>query len=89
MTSWNIQRKNIFKKQYKNIGHARQLGVDKAISELVVSENPTKLGTYKQNKKVYAYEIGKKDRLIFTLDYVELKIIFHRVCDHKSAYNKD
>ncbi len=89
MTRWITERKNIFKKQYKNIGHGRQLDVDKAILELVTSKDPSKLGEYKQNKKVFAYEIGKSDRLIFTVDYLNYKIIFHRVCDHKSVYNKD
>ena len=76
MTSWNIQRKNIFKKQYKSIGHGRQLDVYNIISDLVISKNPTNLGKYKQNKKVHAYEIGKSDRLIFTLDYANRIILF-------------
>ena len=89
MNRWITERKNIFKKQYKNIGHNRQLDVDKAISELITSDNPAKLGKYKQNKKVFAYEISKSDRLIFTMDYVNKRIVFHRVCDHKSVYGKD
>lgn len=89
MARWNIERKSIFKKQYKNIGHARQTNVDKAILELATSLNPASIGTYKQNKKVFAYKLDKNDRLIYTLDYLNNKITLHRVCDHKSAYGKD
>jgi len=89
MTSWKIVGENAFKKQYKNMGHTRQTEVDKAIRELVSSENPANIGNYKQHQKIFAYELGKSDRLIYTLDYFHNEIILIRVCDHKSVYGKD
>ncbi len=89
MTRWKIIRENTFKKQYKNIGHKRQADVDNAICELSSSVNPADIGRYKQHQKVFAYELGKNDRLIYTLDYFYNKIILLRVCDHKSVYGKD
>ncbi len=89
MTSWKIKKENTFKKQYKNIGHNRQSIADKAILELAASSNPANLGKYKQSNKVFAYELGKNDRLIYTLDYFHNEIILLRVCDHKSVYGKD
>jgi len=65
------------------------MNVDKTIRELSSVANPASIGKYKQHQKFFSYELGKNDRLIYTLDYFHNKIILLRVCDHKSVYGKD
>lgn len=66
----------------------RQSRVDNALSELVNSKDPTKLGVYKKSMQVYSYELGNHDRIIYNFDPHEgIELI--RVCDHKSVYMKD
>lgn len=89
MTDWKIKIETRFKKQYKNIGQQRQDLVNSAILEMRLSSNPADLGDYKQNKRVFAYKLGKSDRIIYTIDYINNTIILLRVCDHKSAYGND
>lgn len=88
MTSWNTQRKNISKKQYKHLDSQIKQRINQAIQELENSENPANLGVYKPDMQILAYDVGKY-RIIYNVDYEHNKIIFHRVCDHKSVYNKD
>ena len=88
MASWNTQRKNIFKKQYKHLDSQIKERINQAIQELKNFENPSDLGVYKPDMQIFAYDVGKY-RIIYNVDYEHNKIIFHRVCDHKSVYNKD
>ncbi len=53
------------------------------------SENPARLGKYKQGKRVFAYDIGRKYRIIHNVNWSDNTIEFLRVCNHKSAYGKD
>ncbi len=39
--------------------------------------------------KVYAYEVGHGDRIIYTVDYERHTIVLVRVEDHKMVYGKD
>ena len=89
MTRWKITTVTKFKKQYKNLDSQNKQRTDQAIRELRNSENPAMLGNYKQNKRVFAYNIGNKYRIIYNVDWSRDTIEFLRVCDHKSAYNKD
>ena len=89
MTGWKIRMESAFKRQYRSIGRVRQSRVDRAITDLATSANPAKRGRYKRHVRVFAYELGKSDRLIYTLDYFRNEIILMRVCDHKSAYGRD
>lgn len=57
--------------------------------DLAYSENPSDLGDYKSNLRVWAFELNKDDRLIYTIDYREKIVHLLRVCDHKSVYGKD
>ncbi len=77
------------KKQYKNLDPKIQEMVDHLIQELRSAKNPAYLGKYKQNKRIFAYDIGRKYGIIYNVNWSENTIEFLRVCDHKSVYGKD
>ena len=77
-----------FLRQYKKIGHVRQASVNQAIADLVASGNPAIFGKYKKSTKVLSYEIGRADRLIYSLDYSCDEIVLLRVGDHKTVYGR-
>jgi mRNA-degrading endonuclease RelE of RelBE toxin-antitoxin system len=60
--------------------------VDSALNELTKSENPVMLGKYKQNLRVYAYNLDKSNRIIYTINFADNKIELRRVGDHKKVY---
>ena len=86
---WEFDRKSKFKKQFKLLGSVRQDRVKKALMQLADSERPESLGIYKQSMKVYAYELGHDDRIIYKVDYDRRTIVLIRVGDHKMTYGKD
>jgi len=86
---WEFDRKSRFKKQYKLLGSIRQERVKKALGQLGSSERPESLGVYKSSMKIYAYELGQDDRIIFKVDYDRHTIVLVRVGDHKMIYGKD
>lgn len=47
------------------------------------------LGKYKQGMRVFAYEMGRKHRIIYSVNWSDGVVEFLRVCDHKSVYGKD
>ena len=63
--------------------------IDKAVADIASATNPADLGTYKSNKKIFSYELGRKYRIIYSIIYGEGAVEFLRVCDHKSVYGKD
>ena len=74
-----------FKKQYRNLDPNTQQGGVEAIREIVSSVNPASLGTYKPNIGVFAYKIGMKYRIIYSIQYrTESWICFGHViaCPH-------
>lgn len=87
--SWEFDRKSKFKKQYKLLGSVRQERVKKALLQLANSEKPELSGVYKPSMKVYAYELGHDDRMIFKIYYDRHLIELIRVGDHKMTYGKD
>ena len=86
---WEFDRKSKFKKQFKLLGSVRQDRVKEALLQLGNSERPDSLGAYKQSMKVYSYEVGHGDRIIYKVDYERHTIVLVRVGDHKMAYGKD
>ena len=86
---WEFDRKSKFKKQFKLLGSVRQERVKEALLQLGNSEKPESLGTYKQSMKVYSYEVGHGDRIVYTVDYERHTIVLVRVGDHKMTYGKD
>jgi mRNA-degrading endonuclease RelE of RelBE toxin-antitoxin system len=60
--------------------------VDSALNDLTNSKNPAMLGKYKQNLRVYAYNLDKSNRIIYTINFADNKIELYRVGDHKKVY---
>lgn len=89
MNEWLPDRRPTFIKQFSKLESKIRNKVEKAILELLTTENPARLGKYKQNKRVFAYNIGRKYRIIYNVNWYNNTIEFLRVCDHKSAYGKD
>ena len=79
-----------FKKQYRNLDPNTQQGGVEAIREIVSSVNPASLGTYKPNMGVFAYEIGRKYRIIYSIQYrTESWICFwHVIASSHTARSK-
>lgn len=86
---WILAPNKKFIKQYKSLSSDLQKRVDSALAELVMSENPTKLGDYKQSLKVCAYNLDKSNRIIYSVDFINNAIELRRVGSHKQAYGKD
>jgi mRNA-degrading endonuclease RelE of RelBE toxin-antitoxin system len=86
---WEFDRKSKFKKQFKLLGSVRQNRIKEALLQLGNSEKPESLGAYKQSMKVYAYELGHDDRIIYNVDYDRNTIVLVRVGDHKMTYGTD
>lgn len=86
--TWDFYRKSQFLKQFKKLDSQTKKRVNSALEELANSENPTSLGIYKPDMRVFAYNVGKY-RIIFSVRYSENIVDLHRVCDHKSVYSKD
>ena len=86
---WRLRWASRFKKQYKNLDPNMQQNVDEAIMEIASSVNPAILGTYKSNMRVFAYELGRKYRVICPIQYRDGIVDLLRVCDHKSTYGKE
>ena len=57
-----------FLKQFRNLGYVRQQLVEDALRQLVLSPNPANLGDYKSNLRIWAYELNKSDRILYTID---------------------
>ena len=77
-----------FKRDYKRLDQRNKNRVDHAVREMSSSEDPTDLGTYKKQFGVFAYEIGQKYRIIYTLHRDIKAIELTAVCDHKSVYGR-
>ena len=86
---WTLAPNKKFIKQYKSSSSDLQKRVDSALTELVMSENPTKLGDYKQSLKVCAYNLDKSNRIIYSVDFINNTIELRRVGSHKQVYGKD
>ena len=88
MDRWNVAKKSVFSRQYKNIGSLRQFRVDQAVEDLTASDQPMDMGVYKKSIRAFAYNVSKSDRLIYRVDHVRRQIVLMRVCDHKSVYGR-
>ena len=78
-----------FKKQYRNLDPDTQQDGVEAIRGIVSSVNPASLGTYKPNMGVFAYKIGRKYRIIYSIQYRDGIVDLLWACDRKSAYGKE
>ena len=83
---WKLEYSKQFVKQYKQLSSILQMKVDLALNDLSKSENPAMLGKYKQNLRVYAYNLDKSNRIIYTINFADNTIELRRVGDHKQVY---
>ena len=86
---WKLEYSKKFIKQHKSLSSDLQNRVRFALNELSNSDNPAKLGEYKQNLRVFAYNLDKSNRIIYTIHFVDNIIELRRVGSHKQAYGKD
>ena len=89
MTRWGFSARTKFKRQYGRLDPTVRNAVDISVENLLGSDNPTLLGRYKQGMGVFAYDLGRKYRIIYRVNWNRGEIEFLRVCDHKSVYGKD
>lgn len=86
---WNFERRSKFIKQYKQLDTETKKKIDGALYDLATSENPAQVGVYKPSMRIFAYEVGKTHRIIYSVRHRDGIIELLRVCDHKSVYGKD
>jgi addiction module RelE/StbE family toxin len=88
---WEIYYSKTFLKQYPKLNSEIKLRVQNAINELKSSIDPTKLGEPKQGdlKNCFAYEVGNKYRIVYTVYKTEIAILLLKVGKHKDVYGKD
>ena len=86
--TWDFYNRVTFLRQFKRLDKRTKIRVSKALEEMANSEDPSRLGTYKQSMCVFAYNVGKY-RIVFDARQPEKGIDLMRVCDHKSVYGKD
>lgn len=86
---WNLKWASKFVRQYKRLDTKTKQAVDDAIADIVSSEDPSSLGVYKSDMRIFSYEIGRKYRVVYSIQYREGIVALLRVCDHKSVYGKD
>ena len=89
MSKWIPDRRPAFSKQFRRLDGQLQKRAKQAMHELLASENPAHLGKYKISYRIFAYNLGKKYRIVYNINWNENTIEFIRICDHKSVYGKD
>lgn len=86
---WQFERKNKFKHQFKELSSETRERVRNALKQLADAEDPTALGIYKPLLGVYAFELGRADRILYSVRFNDNVIELIRVGDHKMVYGKD
>jgi addiction module RelE/StbE family toxin len=88
---WKTHLSKTFEKQYSKLSSEISQRVQLAIKELESSDDPTRLGEPKQGalKNCFAYEIGNKYRIIYSVNKQEIVILLLKVGKHKDVYGKD
>jgi addiction module RelE/StbE family toxin len=88
---WKIQYSKTFEKQYSKLSSELSQRVQSAINELESSDDPMKLGEPKQGslKNCFAYDIGRKYRIIYNVCKIEIVVLLLKVGKHKDVYGKD
>lgn len=84
---WEFEYTSEFITQSKKLNSIIKSKLKEALDALATSENPTKLGIYKKYMGVFAYELNKSMRLIYSVRWKDHVIELIRVGDHKEAYH--
>lgn len=83
---WNFEYDKKYLKQFKKLSPFLQERVRLALVELAQSENPLKLGEYKNSLKSFAYKLDQSNRILYNVNFARNIIELLRVGDHKMAY---
>lgn len=91
---WKLEFTDTFVDNYNSKDLEGQRRVDEALSVLVTSERPHKLGQIKDlpvafGGRVCVYDISKSSRLSYNVLFATRIIQCVRVCDHKTVQGKD
>ena len=88
---WSFDITSTFDTGYASKDKKNQRRVDNALRTLGSSKQPQRLGDLKDTPDghILVYEIGRKYRLSYRVEYVSRTIQLIRVCDHKTVYGKD
>jgi addiction module RelE/StbE family toxin len=83
--TWEAFLTPTFRRGYKNLGPEIQKRIDDAITELMQSDNPALIAIRKIGKwkGVYTYEIGKRYRIFYTVQFEQRTICFLDVGGHE------
>jgi len=85
---WRSKPSPRFERSYENLSDEMVDRVDEAIRIILSSQRPERLGTQKRGglKAYFAYELGRKCRILYRPQYDQGIIDFFRVCSHKEVY---
>jgi Txe/YoeB family toxin of Txe-Axe toxin-antitoxin module len=85
--------KTLYKKKQKKSPRHLVERIDEAILELRKSENPERLGGFKQGRLdgLIGYDLNASNRILYMVDRREegAVVTLLRVCTHKQAYRTD
>ena len=85
---WKPSKSSKFKKQYDSLSSETQKKIDDAIRQLLESENPMSFGVYKTDIGLFAYELGRSERILYNVLWDLHYIDFVRVGSHKQVYGR-
>lgn len=83
---WNFEYSQKYVKQYKLLSSDLQIKVKEALASLAKSENPLKLGEYKKSLGAWAYDLDRKNRILYNVRFNDNVIELLRVGSHDKAY---
>ena len=83
--AWEAVLTPTFKRDYKNLSPEIQKRIDDAIMQLMQSDDPASLGIRKIGKwkGTYTYEIGRRYRIFYTIQFEQRTIHFLDVGGHE------
>ena len=82
--AWEAEVTGTFRRSYKRLGSEVRGRVDEAILQLLNKDDPTKLGLRKAGKwkGVYSHEIGRQFRLLYSVRFEDVVVVFLDVGTH-------
>ena len=85
---WKANYTTRFRKGYRKKSKSLQARADDAIRALLSTVNPEFLGKSKETpfKGCFAYELDRRNRILYMVNRHDKTIDFLRTCSHKEAY---
>ena len=56
---------------------------------ICVDQSPALPGRYKPGMRIFSYDVGRKYRILYDINWDGNAIGLLRACDHKSVYGRD